>query len=54
MECADFHCSSGSKDKSNNFSLMGFNKNRVSQEEYPGVHKSCNFHDFAALKNVFT
>jgi hypothetical protein len=38
MECADFHCASGSKDKSNNFSLIGFNKNHVSREKHSDVH----------------
>jgi hypothetical protein len=43
MECAYFHCASGSKDRCNNFSMMGFNKNLVSQERYPGVHNHAIF-----------
>jgi hypothetical protein len=43
MECADFHCASGLKDKSNNFSLMGVNKNHISQEKYPGIHSHAVF-----------
>jgi len=43
MECADLHYASDLKDKSNNFSLMDFKKNRVSQEKYPGIHSHAVF-----------